>query len=129
MLIELAIQDLVLIERAVLEFGPGLNVITGETGAGKSLLLGALDLLLGGRAKGKQPQASLVRKGAEKARVEGRFLLPEGGYSDLVVAWLREHLPDALEDAEERGAGDRGAGKRIAGKRGAGGVRGGLSRG
>ena len=103
MLVELHIQDLVLFERAGLEFGTGLNAVTGETGAGKSLLVDALELLLGARAK-----AAMVRKGADRARVEGRFVLPlEGhgdvpqGYGDLVERWLAEHLPEALEERDD----------------------------
>jgi len=99
MLVELAVRDLALLERASLTFGAGLNVITGETGAGKSLLLSALELLLGRRAR-----AELVRRGAARARVEGRFVLPREGYGESVVGWLRENLPETLED-EEEGAG------------------------
>jgi len=96
MLVELLLQDLALFERAGLEFGTGLNAVTGETGAGKSLLVDALELLLGARAK-----AAMVRKGAERARVEGRFVLPLEGYGDLVERWLAEHLPEALEECED----------------------------
>jgi DNA repair protein RecN (Recombination protein N) len=64
----LAIRDLVLVERAEVEFGPGLNAVTGETGAGKSLLVQAVDLLTGGRAEG-----DAVREGARAATVEGEF--------------------------------------------------------
>jgi len=96
MLVELLLQDLALFERAGLEFGTGLNAVTGETGAGKSLLVDALELLLGARAK-----AAMVRKGAERARVEGRFVLPLEGYGDLVERWLAEHLPEALEESED----------------------------
>jgi DNA repair protein RecN (Recombination protein N) len=67
-LLELAVADLALVERVRLELGPGLNVITGETGAGKSLLIDALGLALGARA-----DTSLVRHGAETARVEALF--------------------------------------------------------
>jgi DNA repair protein RecN (Recombination protein N) len=67
-LIELAVTDLALIDRLRLELGEGLNVITGETGAGKSLLIDALGLALGARA-----DTSLVRHGAETARVEALF--------------------------------------------------------
>ncbi len=90
MLQELCIENLALFERAEVAFGPGLNVITGETGAGKSLLIDALELLLGER-----PRASLVRKGAAEARVTGRFLVPgdvlpeewrEEGERELVLA-------------------------------------------
>ncbi|MGA2164255.1 MAG: AAA family ATPase, partial [Solirubrobacteraceae bacterium] len=61
-------ENLLLIERAELELAPGLNVLTGETGAGKTVLAHALDLLLGGRAK-----AGIVRPGASEAYVEGAF--------------------------------------------------------
>src|SRR6202142_4671489 len=73
MLLELSVQDLLLIEQARLELVGGLNVITGETGAGKTVLAHALDLLLGGRAR-----PGIVRPGAREAYVEGVFELPEG---------------------------------------------------
>ena len=99
MLVELQIADLALIEGAELAFGPGLNVITGETGAGKSLLIDALELLLGQRGR-----SALVRKGAQQARVEGRFVLVRDGYGEEVEAWLREHLPQALDEDVDPGA-------------------------
>jgi DNA repair protein RecN (Recombination protein N) len=68
---ELRVENLLLIERAELELAPGLNVLTGETGAGKTVLAHALDLLLGGRAR-----TGIVRPGAAEAYVEGRFALP-----------------------------------------------------
>ena len=98
MLVELLLQDLALFERAGLDFGTGLNAVTGETGAGKSLLVDALELLLGSRAK-----AGMVRKGAERARVEGRFVLPLDDYGELVARWLEEHLPEALEERDDDG--------------------------
>jgi DNA repair protein RecN (Recombination protein N) len=64
----LVIRDLVLVERAEVEFGPDLTVVTGETGAGKSLLVQAVDLLTGGRA-----DPAVVREGAKAAVVEGEF--------------------------------------------------------
>jgi len=69
----LTLRDLALIERADLELGPGLNVITGETGAGKSLLVQSVDLLTGERA-----DADIVRDGARAAIVEGEFLIADG---------------------------------------------------
>lgn len=66
MLTRLFIRDFALIEEVEIEFGTGLNIITGETGAGKSILLGALYSILGGQAS-----ADLVRGGAEKCVVEG----------------------------------------------------------
>jgi DNA repair protein RecN (Recombination protein N) len=82
MLFELRVENLLLIERAELRLGPGLNVLTGETGAGKTMLAHALDLLLGGRAR-----SGIVRPGAEEAYVEGVFALD---------ARLREQLQDRL---------------------------------
>ena len=68
MLKRLSVSNLAIVERAEVEFGPGLNVITGETGAGKSVLMGALELVLGGRA-----DSSVVRDGAKEAEVEADF--------------------------------------------------------
>ena len=68
MLEELHIRDLALIEDAWIEVGPGMTVLTGETGAGQTVLLGALKLLIGERA-----DATSVRSGATEALVEGRF--------------------------------------------------------
>jgi DNA repair protein RecN (Recombination protein N) len=68
MLARLRVRDLVVVEEATLEFGPGLNVVTGETGTGKSLILGALGLVTG-----RRPSGTLVRPGAERARVEAVF--------------------------------------------------------
>ena len=67
-LLELTVQDLALIDRLRLTLEPGLNVLTGETGAGKSIIVGALSLLLGERAS-----ADVIRTGAQKAVVEGVF--------------------------------------------------------
>jgi DNA repair protein RecN (Recombination protein N) len=69
----LSIQHLAVIDRLELDFEPGLNVLTGETGAGKSILVGAVGLLVGGRAS-----ADLVRTGEEAASVEAIFELPGG---------------------------------------------------
>jgi len=96
MLIELCIRDFALFERVELRFGPGLNAITGETGAGKSLLVGALDLLLGERLRGSS--ADWVRSGAERALVEGRFCLPPGPRLEAVRAWLSRELPEIAAD-------------------------------
>jgi DNA repair protein RecN (Recombination protein N) len=68
MLQELRVENLLLIEQAQLRLSPGLNVLTGETGAGKTVLAHALDLLLGGRAR-----QGIVRPGAAEAYVEGTF--------------------------------------------------------
>ena len=80
MLQSLSIRDIVLIEALDLEFGPGLTVLTGETGAGKSILLDSLGLALGNRA-----DSGLVRQGTEKAQVTASFASPAPG-SKLAVA-------------------------------------------
>ena len=88
MLNELRVENLLLIERADLRLVAGLNVLTGETGAGKTVLAHALDLLLGGKAR-----PGIVRPGAAEAYVEGVFELP-----DALRGELGERLP---VDAEE----------------------------
>lgn len=70
----LRIQHLAVIDRLELEFEPGLSVLTGETGAGKSILVGAVGLLVGGRAS-----ADLVRTGEDQAIIEAIFEIPDGG--------------------------------------------------
>ncbi len=87
MLEELRVENLLLIERAELRLAPGLNVLTGETGAGKTVLAHALDLLLGGK-----PRAGIVRPGATEAYVEGGFELSDG-----LRAELGERIPDDAE--------------------------------
>jgi DNA repair protein RecN (Recombination protein N) len=92
MLRDLQIQGLAIIERLNVEFGPGLTTITGETGAGKSLLLGALRLLLGQRAS-----SDLVAAGTTRAMVQAAFapVTPE------LCAFLRAYGLDPEEDAGE----------------------------
>jgi DNA repair protein RecN (Recombination protein N) len=85
---ELRVENLLLMERAELRLVPGLNVLTGETGAGKTLLAQALDLLLGGRAG-----SGIVRTGAAEAYVEGVFARPPG-----LAGEIAERI---AEDAEE----------------------------
>lgn len=90
MLVELRIQDLAVIDRLAIRLDPGLNVLTGETGAGKSIVVGALSLLLGERAS-----VDVVRPGAERAVVEGVFeLAPDSP----VRALLAEQGIDVEDD-------------------------------
>ncbi len=83
MLEELHIHNFAIIDRLDLEFAPGFNVITGETGAGKSIIIDAVELLLGGKA-----DTSMVRTGAEKATVEGVFAL-KGQIRALMIPMLQ----------------------------------------
>ena len=83
MLTGLQLQNIALIDRLELEFGSGFTVLTGETGAGKSLLLDALDAVLGG-AQGAAGQR-LLRDGPERSRIEASFQL-----TPLLQAWLSE---------------------------------------
>ncbi len=73
MLVQLSIRDIVLIERLDITFGTGLSVLTGETGAGKSILLDSLSLALGARGDG-----GLVRNGVDQGQVTAMFDLPAG---------------------------------------------------
>jgi DNA repair protein RecN (Recombination protein N) len=90
-LTEISVENVALIEGATLELAPGLNAITGETGAGKTLLATALQMLLGGRAR-----AEAVRAGAKKATIEGTFVLPEGIGEKILL----ESLGDLAEEVE-----------------------------
>ncbi len=92
MLQQLRVQNLAIVEEACVRFGDGLNVITGETGAGKSVLIGALDLVLGGRA-GK----NVIRSGATEARSEAVFCLAR---SEPVDALLTELGLPPCEDGQ-----------------------------
>src|SRR5580692_2728471 len=78
-------------ERAELRLAPGLNILTGETGAGKTLLAHALDLLLGGKARN-----GIVREGAAEAYVEGVFALE--GIAPTLNRELRERLPEGADE-------------------------------
>src|SRR3954469_9157591 len=80
MLRALEVRDFVLIEGASLELAEGFTVLTGETGAGKSILVDAIELLVGGRG-----DAAMVREGAERAELSGEFEV-----SKAMIAWLEE---------------------------------------
>jgi DNA repair protein RecN (Recombination protein N) len=88
----LRIENLALVESVELEFGPGLNVLTGETGAGKSIVLGALALLTGGR-----PAPDALRSGAEQGAVEALFRMD--GHEDVAAALADRGL--SLEPGSE----------------------------
>lgn len=83
MLLSLTVKDFVIVDSIALDFSPGFTVLTGETGAGKSILLDALSLLLGDRAEGAQ-----VREGAERAEITAEFD-PQG--RPEIDAWLEEN--------------------------------------
>ena len=89
MIEQIHIRDLGVIREAQLDLGPGLTVLTGETGAGKTMVLNALGLLLGSRS-----DASAVRKGQEQAFVEGRWLLPKEALDRITAAGIE------IEDGE-----------------------------
>ncbi|MEX0621212.1 MAG: DNA repair protein RecN [Solirubrobacterales bacterium] len=93
MLRELRIENLLLIERAELLPGEGLNVLTGETGAGKTVLAHSLDLLMGGKAR-----RGIVRPGADEAWVEGVFDLPSDWAESERYEDLRERLPEGTDE-------------------------------
>src|ERR1700760_2445159 len=90
MLTALSIRDVVLIERLDLTFEQGLTVLTGETGAGKSILLDSLGLALGARA-----DAGLVRAGVTQASVSACFAVPPGHVSEPI---LRDQGLDAGDE-------------------------------
>ena len=89
MIEQILIRDLGVISEATLDLGPGLTVLTGETGAGKTMVLNALGLLLGARS-----DASAIRKGQEQAFVEGRWLLPKDALNRITESGIE------IEDGE-----------------------------
>lgn len=89
MLISLRIENFALIDRLELEFAPGLNVLTGETGAGKSIILDAIDIVLGGKVSSR-----MLRTGRERALLEASFKLTRE-----ISDWLSSQEIDLLEDA------------------------------
>ncbi|MBI1278625.1 MAG: DNA repair protein RecN [Anaerolineaceae bacterium] len=93
MLEEIRIQNFAIIDRLELTFDNGFNVITGETGAGKSIIIDAVDLLLGGKADG-----SFVRAGADKAMVEGTFALNKTVKAQVLPILKREELEGESDD-------------------------------
>lgn len=90
MLLSLRIQNFALIDNLELEFGAGLNVLTGETGAGKSIILDAIDIALGGKVNQR-----MIRTGMERALVEATFRA-----DTALVAWLNEQEIDLLDEAD-----------------------------
>lgn len=92
MLEELDVKNFALIDSAHVDFSKGFTVLSGETGAGKSILIGSLAFLLGGRASPEQ-----IRAGCHEAQVSGTFLLGAG--SKEAFAWLSEH---DIEDEDSR---------------------------
>jgi DNA repair protein RecN (Recombination protein N) len=101
-LIELDISNLAVIDHARIAFGPGLNALTGETGAGKSIVIDAVGLLLGGRA-----DAGMVRAGADGARVEGIFQAAAVELGSLEEAGLAADGDDVLVVSRELSAAGR----------------------
>lgn len=86
MLEDLTIKDFAIIESEHIEFSNGFTVLSGETGAGKSILIGALSFLLGGKADVTQ-----IRNGTHEAQVSGTFFLDSKENPDPAVEWLNEH--------------------------------------
>jgi DNA repair protein RecN (Recombination protein N) len=90
MLSHIFIKDLVIVSRLELDLGAGMTALTGETGAGKSILIDALGLALGEKA-----DSSMIRAGCERAEVSASFDL---GHCPAALAWLREQALDGGED-------------------------------
>lgn len=90
MLLSLRIHNFALVDQLELEFGAGLNVLTGETGAGKSIILDAIDIVLGGKVSSR-----LIRTGTERALIEATFRA-----DGSLLAWLSEQEIDLLDEAD-----------------------------
>ncbi len=90
MLIALRIENFALIDKLELQFTNGLNILTGETGAGKSIILDALDVALGGKVNSR-----LIRTGCKKAIIEATFRV-----DSQVIQWLNKHEIDLMDDTD-----------------------------
>lgn len=90
---EISIRGLGVIDNATIEFSPGLNVITGETGAGKTMVITALSLVLGGKA-----DSDLIRKGSDRLTASGRFTLPKKMPAGLAKLIAEQELE--IEESE-----------------------------
>ncbi|MEM9923606.1 MAG: DNA repair protein RecN, partial [Cyanobacteria bacterium P01_D01_bin.50] len=88
MLLSLYIENFALIDKLELEFGAGLNVLTGETGAGKSIILDAIDAVLGGKVSSR-----VIRTGSKRATIEGTFTS-----NSALSVWLSEQEIDLLDE-------------------------------
>ena len=92
MLSDITIKNLAIIDELGLTLAPGFNVLTGETGAGKSIIIDAVSLLLGGRADG-----TLIRSGADAAIVEGTFVLASELQAELHALLEQEGLDEPAQ--------------------------------
>ena len=92
MLSLLQIKNFALVDRLTLQFSQGLNVLTGETGAGKSIILDAIDVVLGGKVNNR-----LIRQGTQQASLEATFEEDE-----RVLAWLQQQEIDTLKGLSYR---------------------------
>src|SRR5690348_3680178 len=103
MLTHLLIENFILIDRLEMDFGPGFHVLTGETGAGKSIVVDALAAALGGRTG-----PDVVRTGHTRAYIEASFSVPE---SAKLLALLQEHGAEPLDGhlVLARQLGDKGS--------------------
>jgi DNA repair protein RecN (Recombination protein N) len=108
MLSELRIENFAIIQKLELHFSQGLVIVTGETGAGKSILLDAIMALVGGRV-----EATMVRSGADRAVLEAEFSIPESTRSEISAVLEREGLDDG-ENAVTLGREIRSEGRTVA---------------
>src|SRR4051812_35121042 len=100
MLLELLVENYAVVEKVRVRFHPGLNVLTGETGSGKSIVVDALGLLFGGRAS-----AEMLRSGADRARISGIFEAPAAASGLLSEAGIEVEDGELLIEREIRAGG------------------------